>query len=55
MGVAEGGRIGIFSLLAIPPSGALAYSVSYRFVELCLVGVGIWLMLRRGLLRLWKG
>jgi len=55
MGVAEGGRIGIFSLLAIPPSGALAYSVSYRFVELCLVGVGIWLMLRRGLLRLWRG
>ncbi|HEC63023.1 MAG TPA: flippase-like domain-containing protein [Candidatus Acetothermia bacterium] len=55
MGVAEGGRIGIFSLLAIPPSGALAYSVTYRFVEMCLVAIGIWLMLRQGLLRLREG
>ncbi|MBC7098592.1 flippase-like domain-containing protein [Candidatus Bipolaricaulota bacterium] len=55
MGVAEGGRMGIFSLLGIRPSGALAFSVLYRFAELVFVGGGIYLMLHRGLVRLGKG
>lgn len=55
MGVAEGGRMGIFSLLGIRPAGALAYSVLYRFVELCFVALGIYLLLNRGLLRLGRG
>jgi len=55
MGVAEGGRMGIFSLLGIRPSGALAFSVLYRFAELVFVSGGIYFMLHRGLVRLKQG
>jgi uncharacterized protein (TIRG00374 family) len=55
MGVAEGGRMGIFSLLGIHPSGALAFSVLYRFVELILVGLGIYFMIQRGLFHITQG
>lgn len=55
MGVAEGGRMGIFSLLGIRASGALAFSVMYRFAELSFVALGIYFMLQRGLVRLKEG
>ena len=55
MGVAEGGRMGIFSLLGIRASGALAFSVMYRFAELSFVALGIYFLLQRGLLRLKEG
>ena len=47
--------MGIFSLLGIRPSGALAFSVLYRFAELVFVGGGIYFMLHRGLVRLGQG
>ncbi len=52
LGIAEGGRIGIFALLGIRASGAVAFSVVYRFVELLVVGIGLLLVLRWGALRL---
>jgi len=52
LGIAEGGRVGIFKLLGIPASGAVAFSVVYRFVELLIVGVGIVILLRWSALRL---
>ncbi|MGC9530577.1 MAG: lysylphosphatidylglycerol synthase transmembrane domain-containing protein [Candidatus Bipolaricaulaceae bacterium] len=55
IGVAEGGRIGIFSLLDITSGEAMAYSVAYRFVELILAGLGLTVLLRRGLLRMARG
>ena len=55
VGVAEGGRMGIFSLLGIHSSGALAYSVLYRFAELVFVGGGVYFMVHAGLVRLKQG
>lgn len=40
VGMAEGGRVGILGLLGFPPASALAFSLTYRFVELLLVGMG---------------
>lgn len=55
MGIAEGGRMGIFSLLGIRASGALAFSVMYRVAELAFVALGIYLLLQQGLVRLRAG
>ncbi len=41
VGTAEGGRVGILGLLGIPPASALAFSLTYRFLELVLVGLGL--------------
>lgn len=54
-GLTDGGRLGIFTLLGIPPSSAVAFNVVYRFVEVVLVGVGVHLLLQRGLFRLSRG
>lgn len=40
VGTAEGGRVGILGLLGIAPAAALAFSLTYRFLELILVGLG---------------
>lgn len=50
LGLADGGRAGVFRLLGIPISSASAYNVLFRFVELMQVGFGLYLLLRRGLL-----
>ncbi len=52
LGIAEGGRIGILALLSIPASGAVAFSVVYRFVEMLVVGAGLLLVFRWSALRL---
>jgi len=54
-GITDGGRVGIFTLLGIPLSGAVAFNVVYRFVDLLVVGIGVHLLLRRGLLHLRRG
>lgn len=54
-GITDGGRVGIFTLLGIPPSGGVAFNVVYRFVDLLVVAIGIQLVLRRGLLSLRRG
>ncbi len=55
LGIAEGGRMGILALLGIPGSGAIAFSVVYRFVEMMGVLIGIVLMLRWGAMRVERG
>ncbi|GAB4309447.1 MAG: hypothetical protein Kow0097_10540 [Candidatus Bipolaricaulota bacterium] len=52
MGTAEGGRVGILGLVGISPQGAMAFSLTVRFLELLLVGVGLVYLSREGLLRL---
>lgn len=54
-GLTDGGRAGIFQLLDIPISSAIAYNVLFRFVELVQVGWGLSLLFRQGLLRWTKG
>lgn len=44
VGTAEGGRVGILGLLGIPAAAALAFSLTYRFLELLLVGLGFAVM-----------
>lgn len=40
VGTAESGRVGILGLLGVPPAASLAFSLTYRFIELTLVGLG---------------
>lgn len=54
LGLADGGRAGAFKLLGIPVSSAFAYNILFRFVEFIQVGVGLYLLMRQGLLR-WRG
>ncbi len=54
-GITDGGRVGVFSLLGVPLSAAVAFNVLFRFVDLILVGFGVQLLLRRGLLQLRRG
>lgn len=54
-GITDGGRMMIFTLLGIPASGGVAFNVVFRFVDLVLVGVGVQLLIRRGLLHLRRG
>ncbi|MFN3346820.1 MAG: lysylphosphatidylglycerol synthase transmembrane domain-containing protein [Candidatus Bipolaricaulaceae bacterium] len=54
LGLADGGRAGVFKLLGIPVSSAFAYNILFRFVEFVQVGLGLYLLLRHGLLR-WRG
>jgi uncharacterized protein (TIRG00374 family) len=55
LGLTDGGRAGIFQLLGIPISSAIAYNVLFRFVELIQVGWGLFLLFRQGLLRWAQG
>ncbi|MGB9756946.1 MAG: lysylphosphatidylglycerol synthase transmembrane domain-containing protein [Candidatus Bipolaricaulaceae bacterium] len=50
LGLADGGRAGVFRLLGLSLSSAFAYNVLFRFVELLQVGLGVYILLRRGLL-----
>jgi len=52
MGIAEGGRVGILGLVGISPPAGMAFSLTVRFVELLLVGLGLVYLSREGLLRL---
>ncbi|MCS7240412.1 MAG: flippase-like domain-containing protein [Candidatus Bipolaricaulota bacterium] len=45
IGTAEGGRIGILSLFGVTPAAAMAFSLTYRFLELIFVGIGLGLIL----------
>jgi uncharacterized protein (TIRG00374 family) len=51
VGIAEGGRMGIFSLIGMMPSQALAFSVLFRGAELIIVVVGLYLLAHQGVLR----
>jgi len=51
MGTAEGGRVGILRLVGISPQGAMAFSLTVRFLELLLVAGGLLYLSREGLLR----
>lgn len=51
VGIAEGGRMGIFSLIGLRPSQALAFSVLFRAAELIVVAVGLYLLVHQGILR----
>jgi uncharacterized protein (TIRG00374 family) len=44
VGTAEAGRVGILGLLGISPPAALAFSLTYRLIELTLVGFGFAIM-----------
>jgi uncharacterized protein (TIRG00374 family) len=55
IGTAEGGRVGIFQLLGIPPAAATGFSLVVRFFELTLVGFGFVYIAEQGLLQLAKG
>lgn len=50
MGTAEGGRVGILSLVGISPHGAMAFSLTVRVLELLLVVGGLIYLSREGLL-----
>jgi uncharacterized protein (TIRG00374 family) len=51
MGTAEGGRVGILGLVGITAHGAMAFSLTVRFLELLLVGAGLVYLSREGMLR----
>ncbi|MCS7217018.1 MAG: flippase-like domain-containing protein [Candidatus Bipolaricaulota bacterium] len=51
LGLADGGRAGAFQLLGIPVPSAFAYNLLFRFVEFLQVGLGLYLLMRQGLLR----
>lgn len=53
LGLADGGRAGVFQLLGVPVSSAFAYNVVFRFVEFVQVAVGLALLMRQGLVR-WR-
>lgn len=53
LGLADGGRAGVFKLLGIPVASAFAYNLLFRFVEFLQVALGLYLLMRQGLLR-WR-
>lgn len=56
VGTAEGGRVGILGLLGISPAEAMAFSLTYRFLELVLVGIGLAVIVRAGAgPKVWRG
>lgn len=48
IGTAEGGRVGMLGLLGITPAAAMAFSLTYRFLELLLVGGGLLVLVKAG-------
>ncbi len=55
LGTAEGGRVGILTLIGISPQGGMAFSLTVRFLELLLVAIGLLYLSREGLLRMKTG
>ncbi|MBC7093534.1 flippase-like domain-containing protein [Candidatus Bipolaricaulota bacterium] len=55
MGTAEGGRVGILSLVGISAQGGVAFSLTIRFLELLVVGTGLVYLSREGLLYAVRG
>ncbi len=52
LGIAEGGMIGIFALMGVEGSDAVAYSFSVKAIELFFVGCGLAWMAHYGILNL---
>ncbi|HID08590.1 TPA: flippase-like domain-containing protein [Candidatus Micrarchaeota archaeon] len=48
LGIAEGGRMAILRIVGIPPHGAVAFALTFRFLELIFVGVGVGYLIHRG-------
>ncbi len=48
VGIAEGGRMAILGLVGIPSERAVAFVLTFRFLELLFVGVGISYLVHRG-------
>ncbi len=48
IGTAEGGRVGMLGLLGITPAAAMAFSLTSRFLELLLVGGGLFVLVKAG-------
>lgn len=55
LGLADGGRAGVFRIFGISIASAFAYNVLFRFVELLQVGLGVYVLLRRGAVSLRLG
>lgn len=55
LGLTDGGRAGVFKLLGITMASAFAYNILFRFVEMLQVGLGLYLLVRQGLLRWQRG
>ncbi len=52
IGIAEGGRIGIFALVGVGQAGAVAFSFALKAIELIFVTLGLSSVIEFGLLRL---
>ena len=48
LGIAEGGRMAILRIVGIPPHGAVAFALTFRFLELSFVGIGVGYLIHRG-------
>ena len=48
LGIAEGGRVAILGIIGITPERALAFALTFRFLELVFVGIGIGYLVHRG-------
>jgi uncharacterized protein (TIRG00374 family) len=51
IGIFEGGQIGIFAIIGIDAVDALSYLFIYRFVDLLLVGAGIYMAIHYNVIR----
>ena len=48
VGIAEGGRMAILGIVGIPSQRAVAFVLTFRFLELIFVGVGVGYLIHRG-------
>ncbi len=48
VGIAEGGRMAILGIIGITPERAVAFALTFRFLELIFVGIGIGYLVHRG-------
>jgi uncharacterized membrane protein YbhN (UPF0104 family) len=52
LGTGEAASIGIFALVGVGRAEAVAFSLMFKFVELLLVGVGLFYLFNKGISRL---
>ncbi len=55
LGLTDGGRVGVFTLLGVPASAGMAFNVVFRLAETLTAGLGVMLLVRRGLLHIKRG
>lgn len=48
VGIAEGGRMAILGIIGISPERAVAFALTFRFLELMFVGIGVGYLVHRG-------